>query len=166
MSLISIHVNNQAFEIEIDDRMSLADFLRNTINLTGTHLACELGVCGSCTVLVNDEPIRSCITLAASVSGMSVQTIEGFEDDSKMKVIRECFSEAHGLQCGFCTPGMLITVRDMIIRDKCKTENQIRKELSGNLCRCTGYAGIVKATELAIQRINNQEDHFVGQGKI
>ena len=88
---------------------------------------------------------------------MSVQTIEGFEDDFRMKVIRECFSEAHGLQCGFCTPGMLITVRDMIIREKCKTESQIRKELSGNLCRCTGYSGIVKATQLANQRLNNPE---------
>ena len=157
MSLISIQVNNQPFQLEINDRMTLADFLRNTINLTGTHLACELGVCGSCTVLVNDEPIRSCITLAASVSGMSVQTIEGFEDDFRMKVIRECFSEAHGLHCGFCTTGMLITVRDMIIREKCKTESQIRKELSGNLCRCTGYSGIVKATQLANQRLNNPE---------
>jgi len=157
MSSISIQVNHQPFKLEIDDRMTLADLLRNTVNLTGTHLACELGVCGSCTVLVNDEPIRSCITLAASVSGMSVQTIEGFEDDDKMKVIRECFSEAHGLQCGFCTPGMLITVRDMIIREKCETESQIRKELSGNLCRCTGYSGIVKATQLANQRLNNPE---------
>jgi len=157
MSSISIQVNNQPFQSEIDDRMTLADLLRNNMNLTGTHLACELGVCGSCTVLVNDEPIRSCITLAASVSGMSVQTIEGFEEDDKMKVIRECFSEAHGLQCGFCTPGMLITVRDMIIREKCKTESQIRKELSGNLCRCTGYSGIVKATQLANQRLNNLE---------
>ena len=157
MSSISIQVNHQPFQFEIDDRMTLADLLRNTMNLTGTHLACELGVCGSCTVLVNDEPIRSCITLAASVSGMSVQTIEGFEDDDKMKVIRECFSEAHGLQCGFCTPGMLITVRDMIIREKCETESQIRKELSGNLCRCTGYSGIVKATQLANQRFNNPE---------
>ena len=155
MSSISIQVNNQPFQSEIDDRMTLADLLRNNMNLTGTHLACELGVCGSCTVLVNDEPIRSCITLAVSVSGMSVQTIEGFEDDDKMKVIRECFSEAHGLQCGFCTPGMLITVRDMIIREKCETESQIRKELSGNLCRCTGYSGIVKATQLANQRLNN-----------
>jgi carbon-monoxide dehydrogenase small subunit len=157
MSLISIQVNNQSFQLDIDDRMTLADLLRNTIHLTGTHLACELGVCGSCTVLVNDEPIRSCITLAASVSGATIQTIEGFEDDDKMKVIRECFSEAHGLQCGFCTPGMLITVRDMIIREKCKTESQIRKELSGNLCRCTGYSGIVKATQLANQRLNNPE---------
>jgi len=157
MSLISIQVNNQAVQLDIDDRMTLADLLRNTIHLTGTHLACELGVCGSCTVLVNDEPIRSCITLAASVSGATIQTIEGFEDDDKMKVIRECFSEAHGLQCGFCTPGMLITVRDMIIREKCKTESQIRKELSGNLCRCTGYSGIVKATQLANQRLNNPE---------
>jgi len=157
MSSISIQVNNQPFQSEIDDRMTLADLLRNNMNLTGTHLACELGVCGSCTVLVNDEPIRSCITLAASVSGATIQTIEGFEDDDKMKVIRECFSEAHGLQCGFCTPGMLITVRDMIIREKCKTESQIRKELSGNLCRCTGYSGIVKATQLANQRLNNPE---------
>jgi aerobic carbon-monoxide dehydrogenase small subunit len=141
MSSISLQVNHQDHQVEIDDRLTLADLLRNSFNLTGTHLACELGVCGSCTVLVNGEPIRSCITLAASVSGMSVQTIEGFEDDDKMKVIRECFSEAHGLQCGFCTPGMLITVRE------------IRNELSGNLCRCTGYSGIVKATQLANDRL-------------
>jgi len=153
MSSISLQVNHQHLQTEIDDRMTLADLLRQTLNLTGTHLACELGVCGSCTVLVNDEPIRSCITLAASVSGMSVQTIESFEDDHKMKVIRECFSEAHGLQCGFCTPGMLITVRDMIIREKCNSESQIRNELSGNLCRCTGYSGIVKATQLANDRL-------------
>ena len=153
MSSISLQVNHQDHQVEIDDRLTLADLLRNSFNLTGTHLACELGVCGSCTVLVNGEPIRSCITLAASVSGMSVQTIEGFEDDDKMKVIRECFSEANGLQCGFCTPGMLITVRDMINRGKCKTESQIRNELSGNLCRCTGYSGIVKATQLANDRL-------------
>jgi carbon-monoxide dehydrogenase small subunit len=156
MSSISLQVNDQNLQTEIDDRMTLADLLRNNLNLTGTHLACELGVCGACTVLVNGEPIRSCITLAASVSGMFVQTIEGFEDDDKMKVIRECFSEAHGLQCGFCTPGMLITVRDMIVRQKCNTESQIRNELSGNLCRCTGYSGIVKATQLANARLQTE----------
>jgi aerobic carbon-monoxide dehydrogenase small subunit len=149
MSQISINVNKVDVIENIDDRTTLADFLRNTLQLTGTHLACEHGVCGACSVLVNDEPVRACITLAMSVSGQAVRTIEGFDDDSELDVIRKCFSQAHGLQCGFCTPGMLLTVRDMIKRGKCESEEQIRTELAGNLCRCTGYMGIVKATQLA-----------------
>ena len=133
--------------------MTLADFVRERLDLTGTHLGCEHGVCGACTVLVDEEPVRACITLAASVAGRSVRTIEGFEDDRAMAVIRDCFSEAHGLQCGYCTPGMVITVRDLIQRGCCASPEQIRTELAGNLCRCTGYAGIVKATELARDRL-------------
>jgi carbon-monoxide dehydrogenase small subunit len=146
-------VNGEAVSAEIEDRMTLADFLRDRLNLTGTHLGCEHGVCGACTVLVDDEPVRACITLAAAVSGKEVRTIEGFEQDRAMEVIRECFSEAHALQCGYCTPGMVITVRDMLKRGRCADPEQIRTELAGNLCRCTGYAGIVKATELARDRL-------------
>jgi carbon-monoxide dehydrogenase small subunit len=157
MTAISLTVNGEAVKAEIDDRMTLADFLRDKLDLTGTHLGCEHGVCGACTVLVDEEPVRACITLAAAVQGRAVRSIEGFADDPAMAVIRECFSEAHGLQCGFCTPGMVIAVRDIVQRGACQTEKQIRTELSGNLCRCTGYAGIVKATELSRDRLKAKE---------
>jgi carbon-monoxide dehydrogenase small subunit len=154
MSQISMTVNGEAVAAEVEDRVTLADFLRDKLNLTGTHLGCEHGVCGACTVLLDDEPIRACITLAAAASGRRIRTIEGFADDPAMQVIRDCFSEAHGLQCGYCTPGMVITVRDLLQRGRCADAAQIRAELAGNLCRCTGYAGIVKAAELARDRLN------------
>ncbi|MDO8300083.1 (2Fe-2S)-binding protein [Lacisediminimonas sp.] len=153
MTTISLTVNGAPVVAEIDDRMTLADFLRDKLDLTGTHLGCEHGVCGACTVLVDDEPLRACITLAAAMAGRSVRSIESFNDDPTMEVIRDCFSEAHGLQCGFCTPGMVITVRDIVLRGACADAAQIRSELAGNLCRCTGYAGIVKATELTRDRL-------------
>jgi carbon-monoxide dehydrogenase small subunit len=156
MRAISITVNGEQARDTIEDRLTLADFIRDRLNLTGTHLGCEHGVCGACTVLVDDEPVRSCITLAAAVDGKSVRTIEGFDQDPAMEVIRECFSEAHGLQCGYCTPGMVVTVRDLIKRERCATPAEIRVELSGNLCRCTGYAGIVKATEMARDRLREK----------
>lgn len=150
---IEMKVNGEAVSAEVEDRMTLADFLRDRLDLTGTHLGCEHGVCGACTVLVDDEPVRACITLAAAVADREVRTIEGFEEDRMMEVIRDCFSEAHGLQCGYCTPGMVITVRDILKRGRCADAAEIRAELAGNLCRCTGYAGIVKATELARDRL-------------
>jgi carbon-monoxide dehydrogenase small subunit len=156
MRAISIVVNGERRLDDIEDRLTLADFIRDRLNLTGTHLGCEHGVCGACTVLVDDEPVRSCITLAASVDGKTVRTIEGFDQDPAMDVIRECFSEAHGLQCGYCTPGMVLTVRDLIRRERCATPAEIRIELSGNLCRCTGYAGIVKAAEMARDRLKEE----------
>jgi carbon-monoxide dehydrogenase small subunit len=137
----------------VEDRCSLADFIRERQGLTGTHLGCEHGVCGACTVLVDGQPTRSCITLAAAVDGATVQTVEGFDDDRTMAVIRQAFVDAHGLQCGYCTPGMLITVRDMIERGVADDPRQIRLGLAGNICRCTGYAGIVRAVELAVQRL-------------
>ena len=154
MTPVAMTVNGAPASAQIDDRMTLADFLRDVLNLTGTHLGCEHGVCGACTVLVDDEPIRACITLAAAVAGKEVRTIEGFEDDAAMAVIRDCFSQAHGLQCGYCTPGMVITVRDIVLRGRCASAAEIRAELAGNLCRCTGYAGIVEATELARDRLS------------
>lgn len=149
MTSIALKVNGEEVVAEVDDRITLADFLREHLNLTGTHLGCEHGVCGACTLLLDDEPVRACITLAVAADGRAVRSIEGFEDDWMMAVVRDCFSEAHGLQCGFCTPGMVIMARDVIRRHACGSSEQIRRELAGNLCRCTGYAGIVRAVELA-----------------
>ena len=157
MTRIEMKVNGEAVAAEVEDRMTLADFLRERLNLTGTHLGCEHGVCGACTVLVDEEPVRACICLAAAAAGREVRTIEGFEEDPAMAVIRECFSEAHALQCGYCTPGMVITVRDLLQRGRCADAGQIRTELAGNLCRCTGYAGIVRATELARDRLKAEQ---------
>jgi aerobic carbon-monoxide dehydrogenase small subunit len=155
MSKVKMQLNGESVVAEIEDRLSLADFIRDHQGLTGTHLACEHGVCGACTIEMNGSPVRSCITLALAAEGAGVKTIEGFDDDALMNILREAFSEAHGLQCGFCTPAMLITIRDMIVRDVCKTVDDIRIALAGNICRCTGYAGIVKAVQLASARYIN-----------
>ena len=156
MNTIRLNVNGRAVSAQVEARTSLADFLREQCRLTGTHLGCEHGVCGACTVDLDGRMVRSCITLAAVCDGTEVRSIEGFGDDATMKIVRESFHEAHGLQCGFCTPGMLITVRDVLLRKSGLTEAQIRVELSGNLCRCTGYAGIVRAFRLAQERLAAQ----------
>lgn len=149
---VEFDLNGRRVTGDIDDRQSLADFVREHESMTGTHLGCEHGVCGACTVLVDGQPVRGCITLTASVHGQEVHTIEGFEDDPLMVVIRQAFRDAHGLQCGFCTPGMLIMARDMIQRGICTDATAVRRELSGNICRCTGYQGIVNAVLLASER--------------
>jgi len=138
-------VNGAPVAATVEPRTHLGDFLRDTLRLTGTHLGCEHGVCGACTVLADGVPIRSCITFIGACEEMSVTTIEGFADDPDMAKLRDAFAREHGLQCGFCTPGMLITARDIVQRFADADEQKIRVELSGNLCRCTGYAGIVKA---------------------
>jgi carbon-monoxide dehydrogenase small subunit len=157
LNTISITLNGSPVSVTVEGRTSIADLVRDHQNLTGTHLACEHGVCGACTILVDGEPIRGCITLAAALDGREVQTIEAFADDPLMEVIRQSFSAAHGLQCGFCTPGMLVTVRDMILRGRVESPEQIRAELAGNICRCTGYAGIVAAVQLAAAAVQRGE---------
>ena len=147
MTAIKLTVNGRAVSAKVDPRQHLGDFLRDHLRLTGTHLGCEHGVCGACTVLIDDQPARSCITYAAACDGVAVRTIEGFDDDADMARLREAFSKEHGLQCGFCTPGMLIAARDIVRRLPGADEQRIRVELSGNLCRCTGYAGIVAAVK-------------------
>jgi aerobic-type carbon monoxide dehydrogenase small subunit (CoxS/CutS family)/carbon monoxide dehydrogenase subunit G len=142
---VQLVVNGATMEASVEPRTSLADCLRDHLQLTGTHVACEQGVCGACTVIVDGKPVRSCITPAVSLDGAEVHTIEGFDADPTMQRLRDSFSREHALQCGFCTPGMLITARDVVRRLPGCDETRVRHELGGNLCRCTGYAGIVRA---------------------
>jgi aerobic-type carbon monoxide dehydrogenase small subunit (CoxS/CutS family)/carbon monoxide dehydrogenase subunit G len=145
MSPIRMTVNGEGVEALVEPRQHLADFVRDNLRLTGTHLGCEHGVCGACTVLVDGKLARSCIAYAVQCEGAEVRTIEGFEEDALMKELRQAFSREHALQCGFCTPGMLIAARDLVLRLPAADERRIREEMSGNLCRCTGYLGIVRA---------------------
>jgi carbon-monoxide dehydrogenase small subunit len=150
---LNLTVNGQSVAATVEPRTHLADFLREHEGLTGTHLGCEHGVCGACTVELDGAPARSCIQFAVRCEGAQVRTIEGFLDDAVMQQLRSAFSAEHALQCGFCTPGMLITARDIVTRlpqlVNVADEARIRRELAGNLCRCTGYQGIVRA----IQRV-------------
>ena len=145
MSRANLTVNGQQVSADIDDRTHLADFLRDTMLLTGTHLGCEHGVCGACTVLIDDEPARACIAYASLCDGADIRTVEGLVDDPAIVRLREAFSVEHALQCGYCTPGMLVTARDIVRRLPDADDDRIRLELAGNLCRCTGYNGIVRA---------------------
>lgn len=147
MTPITLTVNGEEVRAQVEPRTHLADFLREHLRLTGTHLGCEHGVCGACTVLIDGVPARSCITYAVACHGREVRTIEGFGEDGVMNELREAFSREHALQCGFCTPGMLITARDIVQRLPGADEERIRVELSGNLCRCTGFVGIVNAVK-------------------
>jgi len=145
MKTLELTVNGERVQALVEPRTHLADFLREQQRLTGTHLGCEHGVCGACTVLLDGQPVRSCITYAVQCEGSEVRTVEGFEDDAVMKELRAAFSREYALQCGFCTPGMLIAARDLVLRLPGADERRIREEMSGNLCRCTGYVGIVRA---------------------
>jgi aerobic carbon-monoxide dehydrogenase small subunit len=151
MPAIELNINDRPVRADVESRVHLGDFLREAQHLTGTHLGCEHGVCGACTVLLDGEPVRSCITFAAACDKQHVRTIEGFDDDELMRRLRQSFSLHHGLQCGYCTPGMLITARDIVRRFPDADEARIRLELSGNLCRCTGYVGIVNAIKAVLQ---------------
>ena len=146
---IRLTVNGEQVQAQVEPRTHLADFLREKQGLTGTNLGCEHGVCGACTLEIDGVPARSCITFAVGCDGAEVRTIEGYADDAVMAELRAAFTAEHALQCGYCTPGMLVTARDIVMRIPDADERRIRKELSGNLCRCTGYMGIVRA----IQRV-------------
>jgi len=150
MIQVDLTVNGRAVSAEVEARTSLADFVREHLLLTGTHLGCEHGICGACTVLLDGEPVRSCITLAGVCGGHAVATIEGLEYDPVVTALRAAFTAEHALQCGYCTPGMLITARDIVRRLPDADEARIRLELAGNLCRCTGYMGIVRAIRRAL----------------
>jgi carbon-monoxide dehydrogenase small subunit len=151
MRSVQLTVNGVSILESIEPRLNLADLLRERLGLTGTHLRCEQGACGACTLLIDGEPARSCITYAVLCEGAQITTIEGLENDPVMAALRKAFTAEHGLQCGFCTPGMLITARDIVSRLPDADERRIRLELSGNLCRCTGYVGIVRAVRRVLE---------------
>ena len=147
MTAITLTVNGKAVSADVAPRTHLADFLREALLLTGTHIGCEHGICGACTVEINGELARSCITYAVACDGAEVRTIESFDDDAVMAELRAAFTQQHALQCGYCTPGMLIAARDLWRRKGKLQRHEIRREMSGNLCRCTGYMGIINAIE-------------------
>jgi carbon-monoxide dehydrogenase small subunit len=151
MSRVTLKVNGKGVGADVQPRTHLADFLRETQNLTGTHLGCEHGVCGACTLLVDGVPTRSCITFAHACEQAEVTTIEGLDDDEIARELRAAFSQEHGLQCGYCTPGMIVSARDVVLRLQAPTEHEIRVLMSGNLCRCTGYVGITRAIQRVIE---------------
>ena len=142
---IHVKVNGKARSATIETRMTLVDFLRHELKLTGTHVGCEHGVCGACTVLVNGISARACLMLAVQCDGLEVATVESLATDNKLNVLQQAFQDNHGLQCGFCTPGMLMTLTEFLRDHPEPSEVQVREALSGNLCRCTGYQGIVDA---------------------
>tara|TARA_B100001167_G_scaffold152449_1_gene99858 strand:- start:1768 stop:2238 length:471 start_codon:yes stop_codon:yes gene_type:complete len=144
-STISVIVNGQKFNRTVEVRLTLADFLREELDLTGTHLGCEHGVCGACTILFDGQAIRSCLMLAVQANGAEITTVEGLSSDGQLNSLQSAFRENHALQCGFCTPGMLITATAFLKDNPHPTEEQAREAISGNICRCTGYVSIVNA---------------------
>ena len=150
---IRVTVNGRGHEAEVEARLLLSDFLRHELDLTGTHVGCEHGVCGACTVLLDGEPVRSCLVLAVQADGRELTTVEGLGDgDGGLDPLQEAFRDAHGLQCGFCTPGILMTLLPYLEENPDPDEEAIRHAISGNLCRCTGYQHIVDAVKLAAER--------------
>jgi carbon-monoxide dehydrogenase small subunit len=151
---ISLTINGRRYEGMVEPRRLLSDFLRDDLDLHGTHVGCEHGVCGACTVQWDGRPVRSCLIFAAQADGAELSTVEGLTNGTgKLHPIQEAFTEVHALQCGFCTPGILMTVSDFLRRNPSPSETEIRDGISGNLCRCTGYQNIVKAVQLAAEKL-------------
>ncbi|HEX6942086.1 MAG TPA: (2Fe-2S)-binding protein [Gemmatimonadaceae bacterium] len=149
---VTVTVNGVPSRRSVEPRLLLSDFLRHDLELTGTHVGCEHGVCGACTVLLDGEPVRSCLMLAVQADGHAVTTVEGLASEGRLHPVQQAFHEAHGLQCGFCTPGVLMTIVAFLRDNPTADEPAIREALSGNLCRCTGYQAMVDAVLLAAQR--------------
>jgi aerobic carbon-monoxide dehydrogenase small subunit len=154
---IRVRINDTPYERSVEARKLLVDFIRDDIGLTGTHIGCEHGVCGACTVLLNGEPSQSCLLFAVQVDGSEIVTVEGLKSDGSLHPLQEAFSAAHGLQCGFCTPGMLMSAVYLLKGNSEPSETDIRLAISGNICRCTGYVNIVKAVQLAAQALKQRE---------
>ncbi|MEA2564524.1 MAG: aerobic carbon-monoxide dehydrogenase small subunit [Acidobacteriota bacterium] len=153
---VKLTVNGKTYEREVEARLLLSDFLRHDLGLTGTHVGCEHGVCGACTILLDGDPVRSCLMFAVQADGRELMTVEGLAplapNTGELHPLQQAFWETHGLQCGFCTPGFLMTLVPFLEENPSPTEHEIRQALSGNLCRCTGYQHIVDAVQLAAQR--------------
>jgi carbon-monoxide dehydrogenase small subunit len=149
---VAVTVNGTPHTADVEPRLLLADFLRENLDLTGTHVGCEHGICGACTILMNGDSVRSCLTFAVQADGAEIETVESLGDIDNLSQLQEAFREHHALQCGFCTPGMLMTVTDMLRKYPLATDDDIRDGLSGNLCRCTGYQNIVRAVRSAANK--------------
>ena len=155
---ISVTINGETYEREVETRLTLADFIRHEVLLTGTHVGCEHGVCGACTILLDGRTARSCLMLAVQANGHEITTVEGIAPtDTELHPLQQAFQDNHGLQCGFCTPGMLTTLIEFLGDNPDPTEQEVREAISGNLCRCTGYQGIVAAALDAAKRLQGQE---------
>jgi carbon-monoxide dehydrogenase small subunit len=150
---VTISVNGQSYTSEVEPRLLLVHYLRDVLGLTGTHVGCETSLCGACTVVLNGQAVKSCTVLAVQADGGEVLTVEGLEKDGKMHPLQDGFWEEHGLQCGYCTPGMIMASYQLLQRHPNPTDEQIRHGLEGNLCRCTGYQHIVKAVQAAAARM-------------
>ena len=153
MHKISVTVNGTARTAEVESRLLLVHFIREVLRLTGTHIGCDTSHCGACTVLLDGEPVKSCTVLAVQADGAQVRTVEGLEQGGKLHPVQEGFTEKHGLQCGYCTPGMMMTSVALLERNKSPSEQDIRQAIAGNLCRCTGYVNIVKAVQYAAEKM-------------
>jgi aerobic carbon-monoxide dehydrogenase small subunit len=153
---VSITVNGHEYRREIEPRLTLVDFLRDELDLTGTHIGCEHGVCGACTVLVNGRSARSCLLYAIQVEGSEITTVEGLSASGDLNPLQSAFRDNHGLQCGFCTPGILMTLTELLRDNPDPSEDQVREVLTGNLCRCTGYSGIVASALDAARRLREK----------
>ena len=155
--VINTSINGRAYKATIEPRLTLADFLRQEVNLKGTHLGCEHGVCGACTVLLDGLSARSCLILAVQAEGIEINTVESLESNGELGILQESFWEEHGLQCGFCTPGILMSLTELLRNNQNPTEVEIRSVLSGHLCRCTGYQNIVTATLVAAEKLKRKK---------
>lgn len=164
---IAITVNGKRYEKSVEPRLLLSDFLRHEVGLTGTHVGCEHGVCGACTILMNGAALRSCLLFAIQANEQDITTVEGLAPEGKeLHPLQEAFQEAHGLQCGFCTPGFLMSLVPFLKDNPNPGEEEIRDALSGNLCRCTGYQNIVEAVKLAAQNMNCHRDTEVTENEV
>jgi carbon-monoxide dehydrogenase small subunit len=148
--MISLTVNGVPRQLVTPARITLADVLRDELDLVGTHVGCEHGICGTCTVTVDGTAVRSCTTLAVSVNGADIRTVEGIAGDSELSALQQSFRDSHGLQCGFCTPGYLVTLDALLSRDQCPSREELADALAGVVCRCTGYVGILAAAKTAV----------------
>jgi aerobic-type carbon monoxide dehydrogenase small subunit (CoxS/CutS family) len=153
---IQMWINGESYQGEVETRLLLSDFIRHTAGLTGTHVGCEHGVCGACTVQLDGDPVRSCLLLAVQADGADLRTVEGMTEglaDEELHPLQQAFHETHALQCGFCTPGFLISLEPLLLEERDPSDREIREALAGNLCRCTGYQNIVEAVRLARERV-------------
>jgi carbon-monoxide dehydrogenase small subunit len=156
-AMVNVTVNGETHSAEVEPRLLLVHFLREDLNLTGTHIGCDTSNCGACTVLVDGIAVKSCTMLAVQADGCSIETVEGLEQNGQLHPLQEGFFQEHGLQCGFCTPGMLLSAKALLAANPSPTEAEIRRGISGNLCRCTGYVNIVKAIQYGASKIAQQE---------